>query len=174
MELGKGKSEIKLISEYHIVITIYRYNKQTKGNNIMSTGYGSASATIIDEDLLKKVCPKKLKVFLDLVEASEEYEIDSEFFASELSCGDLAQDDDNGGEAIDEAYVSLCNAFEKATKLTLEFEVHDSDNSGDAHDDVDGHFWSVGNVYQPTQEALAFIKKYGADTIQEVSYVQFG
>jgi len=138
----------------------------------MSMGYGGASATIIDEEVLAKVCPNELKVFLDLVEANEEYDIDSEFFASELVCGDVARDDENGGEAIANAYMNLCNAFVKATKLSLEFAVHDCDNSGDAYDDVDGHFWCVDNVYQKTPEAIEFEKQFGS--IQNVSYVQFG
>ena len=131
----------------------------------MSMGYGGASATIIDEEVLAKVCPNELKGFLDLVEANEEYDIDSEFFASELVCGELDED-------IDNAYMNLCNAFGKATKLSLEFAVHDCDNSGDAYDDVDGHFWCVGNVYQKTPEAIEFEKQFGS--IQNVSYVQFG
>lgn len=126
-------------------------------------GYGAAFCESIEEESIKKFCPKEYDYFIDLI---DEREIDLEEFAKNAAVnelGDYAKD-------IVKAYTDLQKAFTKETDLGLYIDFQDPD-SGDRYDEISGIYWAVNfdDMYQLTPAG----KKIG-NLVTRKFYVVFG
>jgi hypothetical protein len=111
----------------------------------MSSGYGSNYADVIEEDAIRKFCPKEYKNLLKEIKKSD---ITFEDFAQMVACDDLSDDDKGMSDALE----ALMNAFETKTGLGLELGYHDSEDNGDKYDDISGAYWNVDGMFQLTPE----------------------
>ena len=121
----------------------------------MSMGYTAGYADVVDEKFVKQTCPKQFRAFMRRLDkeavttevsltSGVQQGLDLDTFAREAMYGENC-----GSDTLRKKYAELCDAFEKATGLTLSVDFHDRED-GDRYDDVYGHYWAVGNVYKRT------------------------
>lgn len=140
----------------------------------MSMGSMASFAEVFSEDKLKEICPEEYKDFINgLVdcyantnEEEEAPEVYLSWFVTEVKNEDIEDED---FEKLLGFFEKLQEAFNEKTGLDLDVEYHSSDDCGDCYDEVDGIFWTVGNVYKMTPEALAL-----KDSIERKFFVVWG
>jgi len=146
-------------------------------------GYGANACycDIIDEELIKKLCPHDFQI---LINRLKRYDIDIETLAREIFAGDdqgayilegvdhdvVKENDEEIVKRIYQAYERLRKAFKVETEgLVINLNFHDQENDGDRYDDVNGYFWEVGGVYKLTLAGERY-----KDNIKAASWVIFG
>lgn len=128
----------------------------------MGMGYSAAFADTVEEDFVKKMCPKELKAF------KKEWNACDADLSEKI---ELARYSDFTEEldVVGKAYARLQDAFQAKTKLSLSLDYHDSENDGSRYDNVDGWFWIVEGVTTLTPAG----KKY-SKFIAHSSWVYYG
>jgi len=127
----------------------------------MGMGYGANFVDTVTEEFVEEVAGAELENFK---QALENIEVEISTFAQEAEF-----DQDEYGDEVDQSYDALVKKFEAVTGLGLDIGYHNQEDEGDRYDDIDGVYWSVGGVYQPTDAGL----KYGAK-ISRAFFVNFG
>ena len=77
-------------------------------------------------------------------------------------------------DKIQETWERLQKDFAKKTGLELDLGFHDADEEGDRYDDINGYFFSVGEIWQKTPAARRLEKKYGKNSVDRKFFVTFG
>ena len=129
----------------------------------MGMGYGANFAEVIEDEGLRKLCPKEFKAFMGAIDKSELEDLES--FARKL----VYEDDEIDDESLVPLYDDLKKAFEKKTKLSLRLDFHCSEDDGDRYDEVNGYYWRVKGMYQLTPAGKK-IDKY----VSRKFFVTFG
>lgn len=131
----------------------------------MGMGYGAGFAEVIDEDDIRKFCPKEFK---ELDEAIKHNKMDidrndlamagNEMNVHSLECPEIKA-----------AFDNLCEAFHKKTGLGLDIAYRDSESDGDRYDEVDGIYWHVDGMWQLTRAGKKMEKH-----VERKFFVEFG
>jgi len=144
----------------------------------MGMGHSACKTTTIHESEVDKIVPNELKAFNDYlaeIGVDKNYQLGQDIQNGDIhnSLDDLDEkyDVDEVAEKISELANALCDAFEKATGVSIYTQGHDSEENGSRYDDVDGFFWEL-SVYQLTPEAQA-LKEKGIK-FEDAYYVSFG
>jgi len=119
---------------------------------------------VLEDNLIKKICPKEYKEFMS---EKLKHDISPAEFEDLSLCNKVKKSDPLYN--LCQAYINLCDSFKKKTGLRIELCYHDSDSMGDRYDEVNGEFWAVDGVYQLTPAGRKY-KKY----IQRKTFVIFG
>jgi len=130
----------------------------------MGMGYGAGFADVIEEDEIKKLCPKEFYALRELVDKDDQTDWDS--LARAGICCEI---EGECGEEISKAYEKLCRAFKKKTGLSLSINFHDKQDEGDRYDEVDGPYWIVDGMYELTPAGRKMEGK-----VQRRLFVHFG
>lgn len=145
----------------------------------MSMGYGANFADVIKPEALGVVVGDK-KLVDGFVKKFNGYELgdceSSEELAETLN-GDDPMDIDTDRAAyknLKKKWEKISSKFKEVTGLELFVEYHDSENEGSCYDDVDGVYFCVGGLWQPTKKYREFKKKFGNEAITRAFYVTFG
>ena len=141
----------------------------------MGMGYSACKTTTIHESEVDKIVPNELKAFNDYlaeIGVEKNYQLGQDIQDGCISDNlDEDLDVDVVAEKISELASAVCDAFEKATGVSIYTQGHDSEENGSRYDDVDGFFWELC-VYQLTPEAQA-LKEKGIK-FEDAYYVSFG
>ena len=140
----------------------------------MGMGYGANYTDIVEEIFVQGQCRNEFNELKSLLDKNS---IDWNRFAEIASYYDVNGELDvltldESQKEVKEAIVllnKLTEEFEKKTSLSLCIGYHDNAIDGSRYDEVNGCFWSVGNVYCKTEAG----KKY-SDFIKRAFYVTFG
>lgn len=135
----------------------------------MGMGYAAAFANVVDENVVKDICPDEFERFESLLkEEAEGVDCTIGQIAISLDFGDV----DDLSEELVKAYEILCGKFEQETDLSLGIGYHNSQEQGSRYDEVSGLFWWIDGVFILSEAAKRF-KGAGYDfTVR--NYVQFG
>ena len=145
----------------------------------MSMGYGANFADVIKPEALGVVVGDK-KLVAGFVKKFNGYELGEYESSDELVQtlnGDAPMDLDTDRAAfkkLEADWKKISSKFKEVTGLDIYVEYHDSENEGSRYDDVDGMYFSVGGLWQPTKKFREFKKKFGDDAITRSFYVTFG
>ena len=112
-------------------------------------------ADVIEESFIEEVAGKQLAEFWKAVDDNSNFS--REEVANDSMCDDLERYGVNSD--ILSKYRKLQKAFKKATKLSLQLNFHNADESGSRYDDVNGVFWSVDGMYALTPAGKKYQKK---------------
>ena len=126
----------------------------------MSQGYGANYADVIEKETVREFCPKEYDALMDAIDKDPYFTFDK--FARAVKYDDPTTPD------IDEAHVKLVEAFDRATRLTLNLSFHDKEQ-GDCYDEVDGAYFFVDGMYELTPQG----RKY-KDKIERKFFVTYG
>jgi len=136
----------------------------------MSSGYAGAHADVIEFEGKGSVLEIVTDPGLEFENAVKKSDLGSiEEFARCVEQGDEIEDGD-----VIEAWNNLKTSFFLKTGLDLGIGYHDSDNSGDCYDEVNGVYFFVEGCYQKSPAMEQFEKKYGEGVIAHRSFVQLG
>lgn len=145
----------------------------------MSMGYGANYADVIKPETLGSVIGDK-KLVNGFVKKFNGYEL-GECESSEELAETLNDDDPMDLDTDRVAFKNLrkewdkiSSKFKEVTGLEIFVEYHDSENEGSRYDDVDGMYFCVGGLWQPTKKYREFKKKFGDEAITRAFYVTFG
>ena len=135
----------------------------------MGMGYSANYADVISEKDVKEIVPKEYDAFIKALN-------DNGSSLSDFACNLIEDLPEDKQQPIDDAWFALEKAFELKTRvnsdhnsgLWLSVEYHDS-NDGSRYDDVDGVFFSVGNLYYLTEAGKNLQGK-----IERKFYVTYG
>lgn len=137
----------------------------------MGMGYSACRAWIITEEKLAELNLPTWEKFKQTLEEAREG-IDEcayyDFLNGYLNPEEYPEEDLT---ALVEAWESLQTDFKERTGLGLDINYHDCESDGSRYDDVDGIFYTVGNVESFT---LAGSKAYNAGLIDKAWWVTFG
>lgn len=145
----------------------------------MSMGYGANYADVIKPETLGSViCDKKLvNGFVKKFNGYELGEYESTYELVEALNGDASMylDTDRAAfKKLEADWKKISSKFKEVTGLEIFVEYHDSENEGSCYDDVDGMYFCVGGLWQPTKKFREFKKKFGDEAITRAFYVTFG
>lgn len=123
----------------------------------MGMGYCGAYADVIGDACIKVFCPDKYSKFQNSLEADG---ITLEEFAKGLNF-----DESVGSDETHMCYEELVNEFNTKThNASLSLKYHNSEESGDRYDDVNGAYWECSNLYTLNDAGKAlkgnFIRKF--------------
>ena len=145
----------------------------------MSMGYGANYADVIKPETLGSVIGDK-KLVNGFVKKFNEYELEeyeSSYELVQTINGDAPMDIDTDRAAfknLKKEWDKISSKFTEVTGLKIFVEYHDSENEGSRYDDVDGMYFCVGGLWQPTKKFREFKKKFGDEAITRAFYVTFG
>lgn len=145
----------------------------------MSMGYGANYADVITPETLGSVIGDK-KLVNGFVKKFNGYELgdceSSEELAETLSGVDPMDIDTDrtAFKNLKKKWDKISSKFQEVTGLKIFVEYHDSENEGSRYDDVDGMYFCVGGLWQPTNKFREFKKKFGDEAITRAFYVTFG
>lgn len=110
----------------------------------MSFSYYANHADVVDQDFVKKTCPKEYAALMAT-------------FTVEHPLEELAQYDGEDSTAESKAALQkLIDAFHKKTKLYLYLVYNQAEQAGD---ELDGVGWAVGGVYRRTPAGNKYSKR---------------
>jgi len=121
-----------------------------KKDKIMGMETSACHADIVDESFVKEISPIVFKRLKELVDNAENGDFSIEMLSMTTNYqgdieGELALDlDEKDACLISNAYNKLQIDFQNKSGLTLDLCFHAKEDRGD---EVDGYFWTVGNVY---------------------------
>lgn len=134
----------------------------------MTMGYGSNFALVIEQE---KIEAFNLSSYQEFIQALEKANVSLEEYGRSTESEDCIYD--NNGDALDEdtmesldaIYKSFQDEFKEKTGVGIAIRYHDSGNSGDCYDEVDGVFFGLefSDVYKMTPEAKELQDKTGFD-----------
>lgn len=127
----------------------------------MGMGYSANCCDVVRAEFIKKIVPTEWNTLDTLL---KEKNMTWDELASVLNI--LFEDLDTD---IQEAYDNLVHRFEDTTNLSLALLYHNSNDSGDRYDEVDGHFWGVDGTRQFSEAGL----KYSGE-IERKYWVTYG
>lgn len=130
----------------------------------MSMGSMANFAETVEQDFVKKTCPKEFNALIEAVDKDEDISIEALAIDIEDSPAEFNKE-------IRKAYKALKSAFKKKIGIDIRIAFHDSDDNGDIYDDINGVFWVLdfSSVYQMTPAA-----KKIKDKIKRAFYVVWG
>lgn len=145
----------------------------------MSMGYGANYADVIKPEALGVVVGDKKLVdgFVKKFNGYKlgEYENFDELVEAINGYGSGDIDPDRAAfKKLEADWKKISSKFKEVTGLELFVEYHDSENEGSRYDDVDGMYFCVGGLWQPTKKFRDFKKKFGDEAITRAFYVTFG
>jgi hypothetical protein len=125
---------------------------------------------VIEEDKVKQVCEQEYR---ELEEVSKKYNLSMNELARAIRYHNEI-DVEGGSDEVFYAYDQLLKKFKQETDLTLDLGYHDSNDSGDRYDELDGYFFAVNfsEVYELTPVGRK-AKEQGIDICVK-SYVSYG
>lgn len=117
----------------------------------MGMGHMACTANIIEKEDILKVIPDEFQALEDLLEV---YQVTWDELAAAEEYGDTIDEAEEGAaEEIHECWVKAAKVFEEKTGLELFIGLHNQEDEGSRYDDVDGVYFSLGNVFRYTPEA---------------------
>ena len=149
----------------------------------MGMGYSGINIDTVSDETVIKVCGAEFEAFkqalekagLDIDCQGVGYSIENgEFGELEDSMPDGTENAEELIKAVEDTLNALTTKFVEVTDMCLTFAVHDSEEHGSRYDDVNGHYWELHGVYQLTPVAKQFKEKFGKDSIEATSFVQYG
>lgn len=136
----------------------------------MGMGYQGCYADEISTENILKLDDEEKSLQALMYKFSKQVDKDGDLdsFANEVQYGEMEEEYAESYKLLEE----LQKQFEKITGLVLYISYHNSEENGSRYDEVEGAFWEVGNITQPTKEALAARKK--GVNLKRKFYVTYG
>ncbi len=148
----------------------------------MAMGYGANYADVIEPETLggvvgdKKLVNGFVKKFNNY--KFKEWEIsDYRELATTVSGENINFEidaEDKAFKSLEDDWKKISSKFKEVTGLELSIDYHSIDDNGDRYDNVDGLYFQVYGLYQPTKKFREFKKKFGDEAITRAFFVTFG
>jgi hypothetical protein len=149
----------------------YNKERKQKGRWQMGMGYGAYFEWVVEEEKLKQVCEEE---YGELSEVLKKFKVSFDELASAICYQSEIEVEEEEVNEIFFSFDQLVKRFKEKTDLTLHLGYHDSSDSGDRYDELDGYFFAVdfSEIYELTPVAKK-AKEQGIN-IRAKTYVSYG